>query len=499
MVTIAYTSTRPREPAVTEWNGRTVRDLRRGSRAAVLRALYVAGALTRQQLAPATGLSSGSISNVVAELLAEGVVEDAGAIGSESGRRRGLLRVVPGYGCVIGVDVGETRVRAGLFDLTLREVARTERLLTEPGYQPERIAGHVRDAVAGLLRDTGAPPDRLLGVGVGVPGQVTADPVRGAVVHGQTVGWDAVPFEALIRAGGALPRTAPIHVDNGALTLGLAETWPGGTGLPGPQPPAAAFGAAEEAPPLPGPPPAAHPAGAGESGPLVLALLGSGVGACVLPGGAVEWGHTTVQVGGRRCRCGARGCLEAYVGAQAVLDRWRAAGGTPPPDADQETRLAALLAAARPPGRGRRTDPAAVGVLAETAEYLGAGIASLANLFAPERVVLAGWAGLLLGPRLLPAVRRHARAHALRRPGGPVRIELSVLGAEAVTQGAATLPLAAFLEQGAATVRPALPGPGGSDAGEAATAAPAATATPAAHEGAAELMPTGASPERVRR
>jgi predicted NBD/HSP70 family sugar kinase len=495
MVTIAYTSTRPREPAVTEWNGRTVRDLRRGSRAAVLRALYVAGALTRQQLAPATGLSSGSISNVVAELLAEGVVEDAGAIGSESGRRRGLLRVVPGYGCVIGVDVGETRVRAGLFDLTLREVARTERLLTEPGYQPERIAGHVRDAVAGLLRDTGAPPDRLLGVGVGVPGQVTADPVRGAVVHGQTVGWDAVPFEALIRAGGALPRTAPIHVDNGALTLGLAETWPGGAGLPGPQPPPAAFGAAEEAPPLPGPPPAAHPAGAGESGPLVLALLGSGVGACVLPGGAVEWGHTTVQVGGRRCRCGARGCLEAYVGAQAVLDRWRAAGGTPPPDADQETRLAALLAAARPPVRGRRTDPAAVGVLAETAEYLGAGIASLANLFAPERVVLAGWAGLLLGPRLLPAVRRHARAHALRRPGGPVRIELSVLGAEAVTQGAATLPLAAFLEQGAETARLALPG----TPGQAGGAGQADPGEPGTGSTAAELMPTGVSPGRARR
>ncbi len=70
----------------------------------------------------------------------------------------------------------------------------------------------------------------------------------------------------------------------------------------------------------------------------VIALVGSGVGAAVVADGssyrgsrssAGEWGHTTIVYGGRRCRCGARGCLEAYVGAEAILDRYRA--GQPRP------------------------------------------------------------------------------------------------------------------------------------------------------------------------
>ena len=88
------------------------------------------------------------------------------------------------------------------------------------------------------------------------------------------------------------------------------------------------------------------------------------------------------------------------------------------------------------------------GVLAETAEYLGAGIADLVNLFNPERILLGGWAGLLLGPRLLPAVREVTDAYALRYPAARTVIEVGRLGPEAVTVGAATLPLRRFLDAG---------------------------------------------------
>jgi predicted NBD/HSP70 family sugar kinase len=185
----------------------------------------------------------------------------------------------------------------------------------------------------------------------------------------------------------------------------------------------------------------------------VIALLGSGVGACVVTGGepyggaagtAGEWGHTVLAVGGRRCRCGARGCLEAYVGAGAVLERWRTAGGAPA-EGDEEAALAELLAAAEESGPRARI---AQDVLAETAEYLGAGIADLVNLFNPERIVIGGWAGLLLGPRLLPAVREATGAYALRYPAARTAVELCRLGPDAVTVGAATLPLRRFLDAG---------------------------------------------------
>src|ERR1044072_6851221 len=96
---------------MAERNRRTVRDLRRANRTAVLQRLYFDGPMSRQALVPATGLSSGSVSNVVGELAEDGVREEAGVVESDGGRPRPLLRVAPTSGCLIGVDVGETRVR----------------------------------------------------------------------------------------------------------------------------------------------------------------------------------------------------------------------------------------------------------------------------------------------------------------------------------------------------------------------------------------------------
>ncbi|MEU6383770.1 ROK family transcriptional regulator [Streptomyces bauhiniae] len=407
-------------------NGRTVRDLRRGNRTAVLHRLYFDGPLSRFELGPATGLSSGSVSNVVADLIADGLVEEAGSVDSDGGRPRTLLRVAPHSGQMIGVDVGETRVRVELFDLALTELARADRPLTRPGYDVDDITGHIRDGVAEVLAAEGARPERLLGVGVGVPGIVEHTADRGAVVHGQTIGWDAVPLEGLLRATSGLPETVPYFIDNGAKTLGQAEMW---------------FGA-----------------GRGARNALVV-LFGSGVGACLVTpeveqGRAVEWGHLTVRVRGRRCRCGAPGCLEAYAGAESLLARWREEGGRPPEGTDEETALTAMLAAAYPAGSAE-PDPVALAVLEETAEYLGAGLSDLINLFQPERILIGGWAGLQLGTRFLPSVRRHAATYALRHPADRVTIDLGRLGPDAVTVGAAILPLADFFSRGGRRAEPA--------------------------------------------
>jgi predicted NBD/HSP70 family sugar kinase len=179
----------------------------------------------------------------------------------------------------------------------------------------------------------------------------------------------------------------------------------------------------------------------------IVALVGSGVGAAIISDGAPyqgvsssagEWGHTTLVHGGRSCRCGARGCLEAYVGAESILEQYSEASS----GADEASALAALVEAA---GAGNET---AAALLDDTVGYLGAGIGNLINLFNPERVVLGGWAGLALGGYALSAIRAAAQAQALAQPYGQVTIELSELGADAVAFGAATLPLAALLNSG---------------------------------------------------
>jgi predicted NBD/HSP70 family sugar kinase len=389
----------------------TVRDLRRRNRAAVLARLYFDGPLSRHELAKVTGLSAATVSNVTAALDSEGLIVEAGQVDSDGGRPRVLLRVDPAYGRVVGIDVGETGVKAELFDLTMGRLAAVERPLATVRPTPSAVVAELSSALDEVL--AGIDHSSILGVGVGLPGTVQRGPT--AQVHAQVIGWEAVPFETLVRDAGV---RLPLYFDNGAKTQGQAELW---------------FGA-----------------GRG-SRHAIIALVGSGVGAAVVTNGttyqgatssAGEWGHTTIVYGGRDCRCGAKGCLEAYVGAESVLERYRIARrGRTVPGHDERSSLAALIEAA---GRSET----AARVLDETAGYLGAGIANLINLFNPERIVLGGWAGLALGSALLPRIRESVAAHALRHPLQEATIELCQLGPDAVAFGAATLPVAALLAHG---------------------------------------------------
>jgi predicted NBD/HSP70 family sugar kinase len=333
-----------------------------------------------------------------------------------------LLRVNPAYGDVIGVDVGETGVTMELFDLGMNRRAAVERPLPPPQPDPALVGPLIAAGLEELLGKAGVAEADVLGVGIGVPGTVE----QGATVrvHAQAIGWDGIALADLVREAGV---GAPLFVENGAKTQGQAEMW---------------FGAGRGA---------RH---------AVIALIGSGVGATVIADGttyrgstssAGEWGHTTLVYGGRTCRCGARGCLEAYVGAEGILDRFRRArGGRAVPRPDEQSQLDFLLASAD-------RSATAAAVLDETVGYLGAGIANLVNLFNPERIVLGGWAGLALGTRLLPEIRRATAAHALRHAYEQTSIELCQLGPDAVAVGAATLPVEALLTLGADARRPTRP------------------------------------------
>lgn len=403
----------------------TVRDLRRDNRAAVLWSLFLSQAhpgqatparpLSRPDLSVVTGLSAASVTNVVRELIDEGIVLETGLADSDGGRPRAMLGMNREHGYVIGVDVGETRTRIEMFDLAMTEQAKIEYPLNALEHNVGVVVGQILSGLEAVLADSGVDPAKILGVGVGVPGIIEQGPE--VIVHGQTYGWDAVPLERLLREGGLPPHFTRLYFDNGAKTMGQAELW---------------FGA-----------------GRGTRNAIVV-LIGSGVGASLITGGSTyrgatssgaEFGHITVVTGGRKCRCGASGCLEAYAGAEAILERYGRpiADLHPGTEQDQEAALAELIAAAG-------SSPAAAAILAETSQYLGAGIGSLINLFNPERVILGGWAGLLLSDQLLPAIREAARQHSLRHLFAATSIELGQLGPWAVALGAATLPVKYFLD-----------------------------------------------------
>ncbi len=389
----------------------TIRDVSRSNRSRVLRELYFRGPSGRPRLSRDTGLSPATVANIVGELVAEGIVLEAGVDESQVGRPSAILKIDPDYGSFIGVDLGETHVKIELFDATLAKSAAAVYQLLPEQNEPSTIVDLVVRGVREVQGAAGVADDDVLGIGIGVPGIVErSSELR---VHVPSWGWREAPLMAML----AEHLTIPIFMDNGAKAMAQAEMW---------------FGA-----------------GRGFSH-LAVLLVGTGVGAGILADGgayrgatnsAGEWGHMVIERNGRPCRCGRNGCLEAYVGASGIIGRFQElepVSSLIDPGDDMHT-ISSLLDAAK---RGDRTADA---VIDETAELLGEGIVNLINLVNPAVVVIGGWVGVRLGYHMLPTIKRVVETSALSATLKNTRVVLGQLHDDAVAMGAATLALEIFL------------------------------------------------------
>lgn len=388
---------------------RTVRDLRGANRQAVLQHIYFAGFSTRMEVSQRTGLSPATVTNVVAEMIEEGILIESGVEESDGGRPRVIIEINPDYGTLVGIEVGEAHIQIEVFDLTLRNLGMTRYWLTEGESQPERLVNLIAEKTNTLLADLGIAHDKVLSVGIGVPGVV--ERLGRVSIFAPDWQWHNVPLLSMLGAR----LDMPIYLDNRVKAMALVETW---------------FGA-----------------GCGADD-LAIVTIGIGVGAAIVTQGEIyrgatnsagELGHIPIELNGRSCYCGNHGCLEAYVGAPALVQRLRELD----PDSSlldgPVTTVTAIVDAAR------RGDPIAVQIMSETACYLGAGIASLINIFNPQRVIVGGWAGLAIGEYIWPELVEHVKRYALKRPFEVTRLVLSQLGQDAISMGAACLGLGDFL------------------------------------------------------
>lgn len=390
----------------------TSRDIRTANRYEVLRQIIAASPTSRQELAAATGLSLATVATLVGELLDLRMITEVGFEDSAGGRPRGLVAVNASGGALIGVDIAETYVHVELFDLALNVLARAEEN-TPPGEsRPAEVVGHVAAAVGSVVAQAGVDAARVLGVGVSVPGQVDRD--TGIAEYAPNWDWHDVPLLDLLSEHIAYP----LYLDNPLRASAVAELW---------------FGAAR---------------GHGDA---VVVNLGTGVGAGLVLGGGLhrgvsnsagEWGHTTLVLDGRLCRCGNHGCVETYVGALGIMQNLRELS---PRSAllhpgDQTATIDALAAGVT------AGEPDAVKVVRDTARYLGAAVAVLVNVLNPEVVVLSSWVAARLGEPLLEEVREAVARHALKRPLAASRIVLSPIPTDPVCLGAATFALEGALQ-----------------------------------------------------
>ncbi len=384
----------------------TVTSLRQRNRAAALQVILRERETTRAEVARRCGLSAASAANLVAELIADGLVVETGTVSSRGGRPISLIAPNADGAYAIGADVGERGVAVELFDLSLGMVDREFRGGREQE-TPSGIVAELREAIAALRARNAERWPRVLGIGLGLPGVVETDAQGAQTLYAQSLGWPALPIPR------ALDPELPVFAENGAKTQARAELW---------------FGAAR---------------GADHA---LVALLGRGVGLGIVTDGelyrgafssATEWGHTKIRFGGEPCRCGDRGCVEAYLGADAVLDAWRRAGGAFEGSGWQA--LGALLDAAD------AGDAAASGVLDGVVEALGAALGSMVNLTNPERVVVGGWVGLRLMERCADRIREAIARNSLRRPGSQFELAVASFGGDTVALGSALMPIEALL------------------------------------------------------
>jgi predicted NBD/HSP70 family sugar kinase len=385
-----------------------VSDVRQRNRREVLRRIILTGNTSRAELARESGLSVGSVTNLTTELMGEGLVIEAGMVASQGGRPVTLLAPNPSGAYLLGADVGERGVAVELFDLSMARVDREFRGGRE-GESLDAIAQDLREAVAALRERNPDAWERMIGIGLGLPGIVEWDDDGHQVLHAQTLGWPAVPVTELV------PGEIPVFAENGAKTLAMAEMWNG-----------AARGVDE----------------------ALVVLLGRGVGLGIVSGGelahghmssAAEWGHLKIVRNGRLCRCGGRGCVEAYLGADAILEGWREAGG--------QFEGSGWRAVGELLDSERAGDRVAKSVVEELVQTLGSALGGLVNLTNPQRVVIGGWVGLRLMENLAPRIESAIREESLDRPGAQFELVACRFGGDTVALGAAMMPLGALLSE----------------------------------------------------
>ncbi|WP_328993173.1 ROK family protein [Kribbella sp. NBC_01245] len=389
----------------------TSRDLRNESRFEVLHALFEIGPSTRQEIVRHTGLSPATVATLVTEFLAEGVLRIATVERSTVGRPYERLTINPDRGRIIGIDVAETYVDATVFDLALGPLGHGEVALDEHENDPAYVVDGIIRAIDSAVETTGTERDRIIGVGVSMPGQVRPD--AGVSVFAPNWDWHDVRIEELLekRLGSS------VYVDNPLKAVALAEMW---------------FGVGRVA------------------GSMAVVNLGTGVGAGIAVDGALirgatnnagEWGHTLLQLDGRLCRCGRRGCVEAYLGVHG-LEMSLAEIDPAHPALQQPLQRGFVDAVAEGLVAG---DPALTELARRTSHYLAAGLGDLVNLLNIPYVTLTGWTSAALSEWLIPALLEELPDHVLPGSMQGLTVEASKVPGNAVALGMAAFTLEQFL------------------------------------------------------
>jgi glucokinase len=310
----------------------------------------------------------------------------------------------------VGVDLGGTKILAGVFDEKLNCLGRNK-LSTKP----ERGANEVIERIARSVRDAIDECDldfkQLRAVGVGAPGAI--DVSSGRVIFAPNLQWQDVPLKKILEKDLGVP--VSIENDGNSAMLGVFE-------------------AELQSKPR-------H---------VIGIFIGTGIGGGIILDGklysgfngtAGEIGHMVIEVGGPKCNCGSRGCFEALASRTAIFRKIHAAVKD-----GQKTLLTEMLGPDLSDLRSgdlrkaiRKGDSFVEKIIEEAAEYTGIAVANFMNIFNPQTIVLGGGVIDALGDEMMAIIIETAEDYAMSGTSKGVEIVASKTGDDAGIIGAAVL------------------------------------------------------------
>lgn len=310
----------------------------------------------------------------------------------------------------IGIDVGGMSAKAGIVDkngnILLKRSAQTNSQITD-----EEFGVLISKLILQLLADASLELKDIQGIGIGFPGSIYGD--KGIIRYCANLDLKKVPFAVNLQK--LLGSKIEIKLGNDANLATLAET---------------KFGAAK---------------GANNA---IMFTLGTGVGTGFITDGKMvegnlsagaEGGHIVIRVGGVKCGCGRKGCLEAYASTSALLRQTKEAAEKNP-----QSLLNKMIEESGLDGKtvfaaARQEDKTAMAVVKKYIKYLGEGVTNFVNIFFPEVVVIGGGISNE-GDFLIKPLQRYVSSHLYGKQYNPkVKVVKAALGNDAGIIGAASI------------------------------------------------------------
>jgi predicted NBD/HSP70 family sugar kinase len=323
----------------------TIRDI---NKQIVLNYVRARAPISRAEIARETSLQRSTVSAIVDDLQAEGLIEETGTGDSTGGRKPTLLQLRTGAPVAIGVDVTPSLTTVVLADLA-GNILQSEEFPTSSDivYMDKQILAKVRHFAE-------LHPDAGLQVGMSIPG--IADPSSGEVLYIPYFQWSHWNIGSKIKEETGLD----VVIENDANAIALAELWFGSDAIR-------------------------------RTRNFIMVFVAEGIGTGIIidgqiyrgeNGAAGEFGHMFVADDAPvPCSCGRRDCWEAHASEKALLYRYQHSNGTPPGSAMSMDNLLGLA---------QNGEVKAMKMLKENAKYLGIGISNLLIGFSPQAIVISG-------------------------------------------------------------------------------------------------------------